>query len=190
MIKDLTAERIEALTLLVEKYGITPLFNFAEQVSPVYSDIGKIPFSPSNYLYEPHPAYPKDHVYNQNRRPWSREEREQLQIDVTGEYICQPVGFCLMLQELDGIETIQGITQDRAGSVGHEWSVAKIIGMGETAFDHYKFPFGARATFNDWVFYRKADTLKTDIRSNKILTVVDMAVQYVIPDINKLIGAL
>jgi hypothetical protein len=175
---------------LIKKYGISPLFNYAEQVSPVLSHKGKIRFSPSNYLFEPHPSYPVDSFENKNRHPWSYEEIKKLQEEALGAYVITPTGYQVLLLELPDMETINGITRNRSYDLGQVWSIGKIIGMGESCFDHYKFPFGARATFNDWVFYKKAETTRIDMRKGALLTVTDCSIQSLAPDLDKLIAGV
>lgn len=127
-----------------------------------------LPYSPSNYLYEPLPNYPKDHYANRNRRPWPQEEVTKLILEEFGVDIIRPQQHYLLLKEYkpnkDG-EKISSILIP-AQSLEDRWHVGLIVAMGPLAFDHKYFPTGAPATFGDWVVYNRVDTLRVDTRKN------------------------
>jgi|SRR5574343_251310 len=175
-----SAEELDALLKIsktIDEYGIQPLFNYKKQILPVYADKNVIQFSPSNYLYDPLPYFPKDHFVNKNRRPWSFEEKQDLLKEMFPELGIVPTGFNIILEEINVDSPFRGENDE----VYKEWKVGRVIAMGESAWDFLKFPMGARATYNDWVLYHEVDTKRHVIRDSKVfITIKDVHIQHVI----------
>lgn len=151
-------------------------------IPPVYADIiENFTYSKTNYLFEPLPWFEKNHFRNINRRHWTLEERKKLVIDTFGEEICMPTGFnALVLEVPDRDETNSGLRINKGWSLSQAFSIGKIIALGEAFSDHQKFPFGARATLNDWIIYKKQETSRQTTSGASFLHVSDFAILDVI----------
>lgn len=160
---DIDIEKLIKAINLIDKYGIQPLFNYKEQILPASAYKGILPFSPSNYTEEPVPTYPKDHYINANRRPWSFEEREELIASTFGEALAHPCGVKIFIEKVREVDMIKFQSQVSHG-FEEEWEIGKIIAMGTSAWDHLKYPMGAKATLNDYVVYNKSGTFVQKLR--------------------------
>ena len=160
---DIDIDKLKNAIQLIDRYGIQPLFNYKEQILPASAYKGILPFSPSNYTEEPVPTYPKDHYVNANRRPWSFEEREELIASTFGAPIVHPCGVKIFIEKVREVEMIKFQSQVSHG-FEEEWEIGKIIAMGPCAWDHLKYPMGAKATLNDYVIYNKTGTYVQKLR--------------------------
>jgi co-chaperonin GroES (HSP10) len=151
-------------------------------IPPVYADIiDTYPFSKTNYLFEPLPWFSKDHFRNINRRHWSLEERKNLVTDTFGQEVCMPTGYNALVVEIaDRDETKGGIIINKSWSLSQAFAIGRIIALGESFSDHQKFPFGARATLNDWIIYKKQETTRQTTTGASFLHVSDFAILDVI----------
>ena len=157
---------------------------------PTYANVLKtIPFSPTNFTQEKLPWLPDDDIENKNRRPWSQKEREQLQIDLYGKVLLRPKGFYLYIQSIENMKTVKGVSRNLTYDMKDEWQIGRVIAMAETCWEHSKFPYGARCTWNDWVIYSTKDVKTYPFREHPIVRVTDYAISDIIPDIDSLIEA-
>lgn len=161
-------EKLNEAIVLVDKYGIQPLFNYKKQTLPAVSYAGIIPFSKSNFTEEPLPFVPVNHYRNKNRREWSFEEREKLLEEVFGGAFVHPVGTKIYIELIPEVEQVNLLTQVSHG-LEEEWDMGRIIAMGENTWDHLKYPMGARATLNDYVIYNKTGTQKKTLRNGVVV---------------------